>query len=231
MIDRALLTSFGISLSVHLLFLIAQFCSLEWLVGPTTRAPIQVIYQQEALRRPELRDLQREIARAKRQAAASSPSSSIAGRQVDIRIPDRPLLSGLSGEKDLSALMPPRPSVVDLTNLLDAAQGDPVLLSYFSAIRERIQETANLHGWLAGQTREGLVYVSFVLASSGIVENAHVAADRSAPFPELQDVALRILEASGPFPPFPPSFAEERKTIVVPLEFLLGPSTPPSLHD
>ena len=116
-----------------------------------------------------------------------------------------------------------RSPVVDLTNLAEAAQGNPVLLSYFSVIREQIQQTANKRTWMTGQERvEGIVYLSFVLSPKGRIQSAAVVPERSVSSSALQGVALNIIKAAGPFPPFPPSMDEPSKTVVVPLEFLMG---------
>jgi TonB family protein len=127
--------------------------------------------------------------------------------------------SGAAGDESGAMRSP----VVDLTNLVEAAQGDPVLLSYFSVIRERIQQTANRQTWLAAdQGAQGVVYLSFVLSRDGEIASASVLPDRSARSRPLQDIALTIIEASSPFPPFPPSIDEPAKTVVVPLEFMVG---------
>ncbi len=116
-----------------------------------------------------------------------------------------------------------RSPVVDLTNLAEAAQGNPVLLSYFSVIREQIQQTANKRTWMTGQERaEGIVYLSFVLSPKGHIQSAAVVPERSVSSSALQGVALNIIKSAGPFPPFPPSMDEPSKTVVVPLEFLMG---------
>ena len=122
----------------------------------------------------------------------------------------------------MTDLMPERSSVVDLTNLVDAARGNPVLLSYFSAIREQIQQTANRQAWLTGTSTEGLVYVTFVLSATGAIREAQVVVDRSSGAAALREIALQIVTTAAPFPPFPPSVTEATKTVVVPLEFLLG---------
>ena len=111
-------------------------------------------------------------------------------------------------------------TAVDLTNVAEAAQGNPVLLSYFEAIREQIQRTANTQTWMPpGDASAGVVYVGFVLTSAGHVQSASVVQERSTASSELVQVALRIVKASSPFLPFPPSFKEPSKAIVVPLEF------------
>ena len=217
MSDRAFTVAFAISLGFHLVLLIGQLFSLSWFSAPKIHRPLEVVYEY-AVAEQELRHLQEQLSRAKRETVAS-PAPANPAEQAQIRIPDRP---SLTANGDVAEIMPDRSSVVDLTNLVDASRGDPVLLSYFSAIREQIQQTANHRAWLTGETVEGLVYVSFVLSSTGVVERAAVVSDRSVPSDALQDVAIRIVKTASPFPPFPPSMVEPNKTIVVPLEFLLG---------
>lgn len=111
-------------------------------------------------------------------------------------------------------------AAVDLTNLTAAAQGNPLLYTYFGAIREQIQHTANGRDWASqAPVTSGVVYVGFVLERAGGIQSAAIITERSAGSPQLQDTALRIVQASGPFPPFPPSFPETTKTIIIPIEF------------
>ena len=214
--DRVFAAAFGVSVALHVLLLAGQLLSLRWLSSP--KKPIEVIYEQP-LPQETLRVLQAQLAKAERSLTAS-PSPSIGGSQPQIRIPERPAVV-----LDAAALarLPERSAVVDLTNLADAARGDPVLLSYFSALREQIQRTANGQEWLTGQIPQGLVYIAFFLSPSGGVQQVEVIGDRSISDKELWDVAVRIVKQSAPFLPFPPSMArEDGKTIVVPLEFLVG---------
>ncbi|MBI4341803.1 MAG: TonB family protein [Candidatus Omnitrophica bacterium] len=217
MADRVFMAAFALSLGAHLILLIGQFLSIPWLPMPRTHKPLEVIYEQPTAQEA-LRQLQEQLARTKRETA-SSPSPAPASDRTQIRIPDRP---SLTAGQALADIMPDRSAMVDLTNLIDAAGGDPVLLSYFSAIREQIQRTANHQAWVHEQFDEGLIFVTFVLSASGAVQGVQVAADRSVPSAVLRDVAVRIVKAAAPFPPFPPSIAEANKTIIVPLEFLLG---------
>ena len=215
--DRIFTICFGVSLGLHLLLLIGQLLHMDWLNPMTARSPLEVIYEYQTVR-DELHQLEEQVAKAKRETVAP-PSIANLGERPQIRIPDRPLLTA---SQTLADVLPGRPSVVDLTNLVDAARGDPVLLSYFSAIREQIQQTANHRPWLSGESAEGLVYISFVLNTNGAVERLAVVSDRSAPSSALRDIALNIVKTTAPFPPFPPSMTESQKTIVVPLEFLYG---------
>jgi len=217
MTDRAFTIAFALSLGLHLFLLMSQFVQWNWLTAARHRTPINVIYDYE-IAKQELRHLEEELTRATRETATTLGPSS-AGREAQIRIPERPLLATT---RSLSETTLGHSSLVDLTNLAEAAHGDPVLLSYFSAIREQIQHTANRRGWVAEEAAKGLVYVSFVLTSNGAIRNVSVMGDRSVSSATLQGIALRIVEAAAPFPPFPPSMTEPRKTIVVPLEFLFG---------
>ena len=216
--DQLFLLAFGVSVGIHLILLLSELLSLNWFALPRTIRPIEVTYNVEAVQ-DELRVLQEELARAKREVV-SSPSPASLGERTRIRIPDRPSLMADYGR---NGFLPERGSVVDLTDLVDASRGDPILLSYFSALREQIQQTANRQPWLEGELDEGLVYVSFQLLASGTVEDVRIVSDRSAPSETLQEAAARIVMAAAPFPAFPPSMASEpSQTIVVPLEFLLG---------
>ena len=216
MADRIFTTAFALSLGAHLVLLIGRLLPFHWLQAARSTTMMEVVYEPETAK-AELRTLQEQLARATR-ATAVSTMPSAANPQATIRIPDRP---SLTAGQTLADILPDRAAVVDLTNLVDAARGDPVLLSYFSAIREQIQRTANNQTWVHDQTDEGLIFVTFLLSASGAVQEIRVAADRSASSLMLRDVAVRIVRAAAPFPPFPPSLAEPSKTIVVPLEFLL----------
>lgn len=217
MTDRVFTISFAVSLGVHLVLLFGQALTLDWWNAPRSHAALEVIYEYEIAQR-ELRRLEAQLARAKRDAvSALSPANP--SDHAQIRVPDRPELALHQG---LEEFMPDRPAVVDLTNLADAARGDPILLTYFSAIREQIQQAANRRAWLTGEMRGGLVYISFTLASSGSIQDVAVVSSKSAPSQSLWEIAVRIVNNAAPFPPFPPSVTEATKTIVVPLEFLVG---------
>lgn len=219
MSDKAFTISFSISLGLHLVFIVTQLLSLDLANLPKRHVKLKVIYEEAAAEQP-LEVLQERLAQAKRGLAASPAAPSILGEQTQIRIPDRPMLTE---SRSLADIMPDMSSVVDLTNLVEAARGDPVLLSYFSAIREQIQRAANTQAaWLTGDQGQGLVYVSFVLSSSGGVDTISVVSSRSVRAQPLWDAALGIVKTAAPFPPFPPSMADAQKTIVVPLEFLVG---------
>jgi len=217
MSDRGFTIAFSISLGLHLVLLVAQFISWRWDAPLRLRRAVEIIYDYEVAKQ-EVQQLRDQLARAKREAAAT-PASPSSGVRTQIRIPERP---SLATAMDLGEATLAHASFVDLTNLTEASGGDPILLTYFSAIREQIQRAANRRTWVTGEEKEGMVYLSFVLTAAGSAQKASVLIDRSVASPTLQQTALRILEDAAPFPPFPPSMAEPSKTIVVPLEFLLG---------
>ena len=217
--DRLFTICFAVSLGIHLALLAAQLFPFTWLTSSRVPDPVEVVYEYE-IAQQELRRLKEQLTRVAREHhAAPTASTGTLDVRPQIRIPDRPLLMS---PNDLDHALPAPSSIVDLTNLADAARGNPVLLSYFSAIREQIQQTANRREWLMGEAEQGLIYIAFLLTSNGAVKGVDIVSDRSAPSPALRDIALRIVKTAAPFPPFPPSMPEPNKTVVVPLEFLFG---------
>ena len=216
MTDRVLAIAFAVSIGAHLALLLGRVVSLRWLSPPAPQATAMVY--EEAAVKAQLEALQDHLERLKREVAVTAAPPTPGG-ETHIRIPTRPHLApdALSPEA-LAA----HAAVVDLTDLVNAARGNPVLLTYFGALREQIQLTANRQTWLGGAPTEGLIYVSFVLLSSGAVQRVEVLSERSVPSEPLREAALRIVKTSSPFPPFPPSMPEATKTVMVPLEFLLG---------
>lgn len=239
----ALIVALAISLAVHILGLGAQLLlGGQWLrrVGIAAET-LDVVYEYRA---GSAADAVQE--RLEAGVPAEAPSATAPSPQI--RIPERMLLgagggpggpdgmgapgpgaesiradTGLGGGPESAGTSAGRAPVVDLTNLVEAAQGDPVLLSYFSIIRERIQQTANRQTWLAAdQIAQGVVYLSFVLGQDGRITGVNVVADRSVRSRPLQEIALSIIKASSPFPPFPPSLGDSAKTVIVPLEFMVG---------
>ena len=237
--DRPLVVTLWISLTCHTVFVGAQLFSRRWTNGSELTQSFKVTYDHRAAEQEyqlSAQQLSREHARlaqlsgpvTARVAGWSGGSAHMEGILRDTT-PDelQHLLSqpggpGASGGRipvTLSGGMPV--AAVDLTNLTSAAQGDPVLLTYFGAIREQIQRTANRRVWMLNdQTAEGTVYVVFVLSRIGEVQSAMIVGDRSVASATLRETALGIIKASGPFPPFPPSFPDSSKAIIVPIEFV-----------
>jgi hypothetical protein len=111
-------------------------------------------------------------------------------------------------------------NAIDLTDIVSAARGDPVSLTYFGAIREQIQRVADGQNWLPdGKPSGGLVYVSFMVDRQGRIQSARPAAEEPEVLAALGDLALQIVKASAPFPEFPPSFDQQSLAIRVPLDF------------
>ena len=220
--DRVFVIAFSASLLLHLALVIGQVLSLEWFRVLRPTAPVEVFYDY-ATAQPEARMIQDQLARARRDAV-SAPAPSQIGERMQIRVPDRP---SLTMDATLLEQLPARGSVVDLADLVNASRGDPVLLSYFGAIRRQIQQTANDPRWGAVDVRGGLVYISFLLRPDGSIGEIRIVGDRSIPSRSLREIALEIVKAAAPFPPFPPSMGAESKTILQPIEFYAtadGPS-------
>ncbi len=235
--DRFLSITMTISLAGHAVLLAFQLMNPSWGRSFHAMKPVRLIYEpesahersqwaQQELHQARLKDLPEPTTTPSeggmrgtgyRPSAVGSDAASLMA-QVKV---------GRS-RADWSALAAPGGALqaaVDLANLAEASRGNPVLYSYFSAIREQIQQRANERAWLPeGVAVSGTVYIGFVITRTGAVQSAAVMEDRSVDSPVLQKVALRIIQASAPFPPFPPSFEDSSKAIMVPIEFAPGSS-------
>ena len=235
--DRLLAITMGVSLAGHVAAIAVFLLTSGWKGWGRTAGPVKIVYESEgpADQVPWTHEVAR-IQVGLRQApppTAALPEQSL-GQGYNPG-PLGPDISQLSVESEAgsgglvmwgeagSAEGDPGSSwssAIDLNDLTGMFQSNPVLYSYFSSIRERIQAAANQHAWQPmNPSASGIVYVGFVLSRDGSVESTDVVQDRSTASPALRDVALRIVAASGPFLPFPPSFPESSKAIVVPIEF------------
>lgn len=216
--SRSFNFAFSVSLGLHLVLLLVRLPAFGWKEPLPEPSTLEVIYEYTA-KKEQLAQLRAELADTK-QAKLSVPAPTGGGLgQPLIRIPDHALLTL---ERALPELLSRHDHIVDLTDLVQAAQGNPILLSYFSAIRQQIQQAANRETWMTDEGSGGVIYVSFVLTSRGNVRGAFIVEGRSSGSKSLRRIGLKIISAAAPFPPFPPSMKELSKAIVVPLEFLLG---------
>jgi len=240
-IDRLFAVALGISLAGHIVVLAGQLVIVTWHGSRRPPRPLKLVYERPATPRPSrwtpeaLRPNQLESRTLLGPSSAELQPSSEGGRprggngmlaselanlepqiRIGLQANDRTRATWLDDRSPLAA-------AVDLTNLAEAAQGNPVLLSYFGTIREKIQRTANMHTWFPkGEVAGGVVYIGFDLDRTGAIQSAAIVPGRSTASSTLCDIALRIVKASGPFLPFPPSLQGSSKTIVVPLEFISG---------
>jgi TonB family protein len=245
--DVLLVKAIGLSLAGHLVVLGATAAQTVWLLRrPKPAVPLRLIHdgpakhdeQDRAAQRLEEAKTRTIEAPALNQDAGAEPgeaeglqdgSPMMSISAAELRATAAASLGELSsgGLAAVSVADGSWSSAADLTNVAAAAQGNPVLLSYFSAIRSQIQQAANRRPWLTeGAKSEGTVSIGFVIGVAGDIQKATVIAERSAAFPELQSAALQIVEASAPFPPLPPSVRSASPTlaVIVPIQFVTGPS-------
>ena len=238
-IDRLLFFALGLSLGGHALVIGVQV--MRTIAGGLFEMtkPVKFIYEPktthpESQWSKELNRRGEKLGELPRPSFVSAPGASAGGYSrgalgVDaLDDAGRVRIGGGFGGGSASLALPSGSTwaaAIDLTNLTAAAQGDPVLYSYYGAIREQIQQTANERQWVpSALDTAGVVYVGFVVTRTGAIESAGVVSERSVRSAALQTIALRIIKASSPFLPFPPSFQEPTKTIVVPIEFSPVPS-------
>ena len=235
-IDRFFHVTLAVSLAGHVVVLASQLLLPGWKFQSGPMKPPKLVYQPETPQQQT--QWSREFSRV-RSPVGEAPGPS-APPSADPLISYQP--EGL-GSEALEAAMMVRvgtasgestpfagpgadgawASAVDLTNLATASQGDPVLYTYFRALREQIQHTANAQPWVPAQAdASGVIYVGFVIVPSGAIQSAAILGDRSAESVTLREAAIDIVRAAAPFPPFPPSFQEATKAVVVPIEFSVG---------
>ena len=237
--DRLFMITLGVSLAGHAAVLGAELIMPGWGQWSQAIKPLKLIYEPETIQeQPQLTRALGHVREGLKEVSGPStamPSSNMLASgyhpqamEVDVsnlvaHINVGNVLGG-SGSLPGSSDHGTWETAIDLTNLAAAAQGDPVLYTYFGAIREQIQHTANTHAWLPEEAiNPGTVYVGFVISRPGAIESVGVVSERSADSSILQQAALHIVQAAGPFLPFPPSFQESSKAIVVPIEFSVGP--------
>ena len=219
MTDRAFLGAFGSSVAIHLCLLGLGVFSLGWLKTQRAQESLEVIYEAMAAEQ-QLQQLSLQHAQAMRAGIVGPAPSQPLGGSVHLHIPEGSLLASGDLIPDIRVA---QHSVIDLTNPMEAAQGNPMLLAYLNALKDHITQTVDAHPeWRKGVVGEGLVYVAFVLTPDGSLEDLSLVPKRSSGIAALRDIALRIVRSSAPFPSFPPSMQEPR-TILVPFEFRLSP--------
>jgi len=239
--NRSFALALGVSLAGHVVIVGAQIAFMGW-SGVGASVQPKVIYDA----RPDQDERWEQAQRLYRVQAQLADMSSTAkmpqavfgsSQAANLRTSQASawagLLAQLTSGRGLSRYVPGTESAggslwtnaVDLTNLASAARGNPVLLSYFSAIREQIQRTADRQDWLSHrQLDQGIVYVGFVIARNGRVTQTSLLKDRSVASSSLAAAAVNIIRASSPFPEFPPSSPGPAMALIVPLEFVLSPA-------
>ena len=234
--DRALAIMVCVSLMSHAAAVVAilivfRHPAVE--LANELRHPTRLVYEAEPSREPSIAERVHQIARSHAflpspasGGIGSMPSPQAVNELVRVRIGTfSSSVTGAAGTVGEATAGNRWVSAIDLTNIIAAAQGNPVLLSYFSAIREQIQRVASRQIWVPmGEHTAGIACVGFTLTREGDIQSASIVSSRSTPSSSLRDAALRIVESAGPFPPFPPSFRESSKTIIIPLEFVIGSS-------
>ena len=84
---------------------------------------------------------------------------------------------------------------------LDTAARKIAYVGYYDLIRQKIKY--NLFKMYRPRNRQGEVYVEFILGSDGRLKDAQVLNEKSSQSTHLQEVTIKALRQSSPFPPFP----------------------------
>ena len=168
-----------------------------------------------------LKMLEKNIAQAKESALKidippSLPSRIVQAKKLPPPFIDREMAvkekkSPLLAQKALfapSVLKKPeiRPDIIAVKKKISLPHVDidkinnPSYLSYYQIIREKIRRSAYQN---YATSDMGEVYISFIVSSSGYLEEARLVEEKSSSNPYLRDIALKSVNDASPFPKFP----------------------------
>ena len=76
----------------------------------------------------------------------------------------------------------------------------PSYIGYFQLTREKVRRILYQR---YSYTEEGEIYLSFIVASDGMIRDVRVDEERSSASPYLREIAIASVREASPFPPFP----------------------------
>lgn len=129
--------------------------------------------------------------------------------RVEVRDKESPGIKSFGGERKITV---PLLQSEKITN--------PKYLSYTQTIRQRIKQRAYYYADNP-DFASGEVYLTFVLSSSGALEGVKVIREKTHSNAYVQNIGIRSIEESAPFPPFPPDLAFPELTFNVIISFEL----------
>ena len=97
---------------------------------------------------------------------------------------------------------------------------NPKYLSYTQTIRQRIKQRAYYYADNP-DFASGEVYLTFMLSSSGALEGVKIISEKTHSSAYVQNIGMRSIEESAPFPPFPADLAFPELTFNVIISFEL----------
>lgn len=133
-----------------------------------------------------------------------------AAQRVELSEKDLPGIKSFGGERKITV---PLLQSEKITN--------PKYLSYTQNIRQRIKQRAYYYAENP-DFASGEVYLTFVLASSGALEGVKIIKEKTRSNAYVQNIGMRSIEESAPFPPFPPDLAFPELTFNVIISFELA---------
>lgn len=130
-------------------------------------------------------------------------------QRVELSGKDLPGIKGFGGERKITV---PLLQSEKITN--------PKYLSYTQTIRQRIKQRAYYYADNP-DFASGEVYLTFVLSSSGALAGVKIIKEKTRSNAYVQNIGMRSIEESAPFPPFPPDLAFPELTFNVIISFEL----------
>lgn len=118
--------------------------------------------------------------------------SSRSAPRLEVSQKQAPSIKALSGERKITVPLLQSEKIMS-----------PKYLGYKGSIRQKIEKRAYQYAENSEFT-SGEVYLTFVLTSSGALGEVKIIPEKTTASPRLQEIGLRSIKESAPFPPFPP---------------------------
>ncbi len=108
-------------------------------------------------------------------------------------------------------------------NTADGSSEDDAMLleGYHLKVREKIKGMLEKNG--KRFTREGEVYVKFVISKAGTLKDLVLYKDSGKEMHSLEAIAIKSIKEASPFPPFDSEIEETELSFKIPIRFTLHP--------
>ena len=108
-------------------------------------------------------------------------------------------------------------AIIPSYEILEASEEKSLYLDYYQSIREKIRGVAN--DSYHSHSREGEIYLSFVLESNGNLKNIRLFEHKSSSDDTLRTIALNSVKEASPFSAFPKGLNQKQLSFNVIISF------------
>ncbi len=110
---------------------------------------------------------------------------------------------------------------IDLKPEGNSSEDGGTLENYYLKVREEIKSALEKHG--KRFTREGEVYVKFIISKDGALKELALYKNSTRGASSLEAIAIKSIKEASPFPPFDDGINKAELPFKVPIRFALQP--------